>query len=192
MYENLFSFISRAHVFLYTMIMRNRFGFWGKKSRIEQGAKLISPHLIKVGSRVRICRNAWLNASDSGGGNNHTLFIGENSYIGSFVQINCCRNVIIEANCLIADRVFISDSEHSFVDTFTPIINQQTLFKGGVLLREGCWIGIGAVILPGVTIGRNSVIGANSVVTKDVPSYSVVAGVPARLIRVLSPMNPHA
>jgi acetyltransferase-like isoleucine patch superfamily enzyme len=54
-----------------------------------------------------------------------------------------------------------------------------------VILQEGCWIGIGAVILPGVTVGRNSVVAANAVVTKDVPDRVVVGGVPARNIRQL-------
>ena len=64
---------------------------------------------------------------------------------------------------------------------------QGDYFKGAVRLRQGCWLGIGVVILPGVTIGRNSVVVANSVVTRDVPDYAVVAGNPAKIIKVLDP-----
>ncbi len=84
---------------------------------------------------------------------------------------------------MIADRVFISDADHLFVDKETPIKLQGDDFLGPVVLMEGCWIGIGAVILPGVTVGRNAIVAANAVVTRDVPDRVIVGGVPARLIR---------
>ena len=84
---------------------------------------------------------------------------------------------------LIADRVFISDADHNFSDRETPIRLQGDSFLGAVTLRDGCWIGIGAVILPGVTVGRNAVVAANAVVTDDVPDHAVVGGIPARVIR---------
>jgi len=64
-------------------------------------------------------------------------------------------------------------------------MDQGIEFKGHVHLCTGCWIGIGAVILPGVRVGRNAVVAANAVVTKDVPDYAVVAGIPARVIKRL-------
>jgi acetyltransferase-like isoleucine patch superfamily enzyme len=114
-----------------------------------------------------------------------TLRIGDGSYIGRLVQINALRSVDIGENVLIADRVFISDADHIFGDTKVPIRLQGDSFIGDVTLRDGCWIGIGAVILPGVTIGRNAVVAANAVVTKDVLDCSVVGGVPAKLIKQL-------
>ena len=67
-----------------------------------------------------------------------------------------------------------------------PIRRQGDSFQGAVRLEDGCWIGIGAVILPGVTIGNNAVVGANAVVTKSVPARAIVVGVPAKIIRQLS------
>jgi acetyltransferase-like isoleucine patch superfamily enzyme len=109
--------------------------------------------------------------------------ISSGSYIGRFVQINAWHEVIIEQNVLIADRVYISDSEHNFRDRQIPIRLQGESYKGAVRLRSGCWIGIGAVILPGVTVGRNSVVAANAVVREDVPDFTVVGGIPARTLR---------
>jgi acetyltransferase-like isoleucine patch superfamily enzyme len=126
-----------------------------------------------------------MNAKDDRGDGAPTLHIGHGTYIGRFVQINAWRNVAIGNDVLVADRVFISDADHNYANTNVPIRLQGDSFCGEVILREGCWIGIGAVILPGVTIGRNSVVAANAVVTKDVPDCVVVGGIPARIIKQL-------
>ena len=89
----------------------------------------------------------------------------------------------IRKNALISDRVFLGDCNHGFLDLNLPISQQPINFSGCVEIGEGCWIGIGAAITPGITIGKNAVIGANSVVTHDVPDYCIVAGNPARVIR---------
>jgi acetyltransferase-like isoleucine patch superfamily enzyme len=83
---------------------------------------------------------------------------------------------------MIADRVFISDADHIYIDPNIPIKDQGDSFSGAVTLQDGCWIGIGVVILPGVTIGRNAIVSANAVVMQDVPANSVVGGIPARVI----------
>jgi acetyltransferase-like isoleucine patch superfamily enzyme len=92
--------------------------------------------------------------------------------------------IIIEDNVLLAPNVSIYCSTHSFNDITIPIQNQPFTNKT-TTLREGCWIGINVVILPGVTIGKNSVVGANSLVNKDVPDYCVAVGSPAKIIRNL-------
>lgn len=184
-YENIHTLISILKVKVYTAIMQKRFAAFGVKSRIETSSKLINPKLVKVGNNVYICEHAWINSKDSQETGIPTLTIGDGTYIGRFSHINAWHKVIIEQNVLIADRVFISDADHNYTDTNTPIRFQGDCFKSPVLLKEGCWIGIGAVILPGVTIGKNSIVAANSVVTKSVPDYSVVAGNPAKILKEL-------
>jgi acetyltransferase-like isoleucine patch superfamily enzyme len=169
----------------HTLVVRSSFASWGSHSRIKRGAILVCPQLIEVGSAVQIGECAWLNAKDDQSGNAATLYIGDGTYIGRFVQINAWRSVRIGSNVMIADRVFISDADHNFSDLEIPIVLQGGEFRGPVCLESGCWIGIGAVILPGVTIGRNAVVAANAVVTCDVPAHSVVAGIPARFIKSL-------
>jgi acetyltransferase-like isoleucine patch superfamily enzyme len=168
---------------LHTALVRGRFAAWGAGSRIEHSSKLVSPGLVCVGDGVHICEHAWLNAKDERGDGQPTLRIGSGSYIGRFVHINAWQDVTLGRDVLIADRVFISDCGHQFADPGVPIRHQPDIFLGAVHLDEGCWIGTGAVILPGVSIGRNAVVAANAVVTRDVPDHSVVGGVPARIIK---------
>jgi acetyltransferase-like isoleucine patch superfamily enzyme len=170
----------------YQLIWQGAFATWGDGSRLGWGAKLVGPHLIKVGSRVTIGDHAWLNAKDDRRNGVPTLSIGDGTYIGRLSQINAWVSVTIGRDVLIADRVFIGDADHSYTDPDLPIGRQGDSFQGAVCLEDGCWIGIGAVILPGVTIGKNAVVGANAVVTKSVPPRAIVAGVPARVIRQLN------
>ena len=169
----------------YTLLMRGRFARWGARSRLEGSVVLDSPHLVSVGCGVFIREHSWLNAKDDRGDGAPTLQVGDGAYIGRFAHINAWRDVRIGNNVLIADRVFISDCGHQYADKVVPIALQKDPFLGAVNLRDGCWIGIGAVILPGVTVGRNAVVAANAVVSKDVPDHAVAAGVPASIIKQL-------
>jgi carbonic anhydrase/acetyltransferase-like protein (isoleucine patch superfamily) len=169
----------------YTLCMRGSFAAWGAGSRLGRGARLVEPQLVSVGDRVIIGAGAWLNAKDDRADGLPTLRIGNGTYIGRLVQINAWRNVTIGNDVLIADRVFIGDADHRFANTTRPILVQGGHFAGDVYLRDGCWIGIGAVVLPGVTIGRNAVVAANAVVTQDVPDLAVVGGIPAKVIKQL-------
>lgn len=177
------AWIDRALTLLYTLAVRGQFAGWGAGSRLGRGSRLVGAQFVRVGSRVHLGERTWLNAKDDRGDGQPTLSIGDGSYMGRFGQINAWRSVTIGRDVLIADRVFISDADHNFSDPDTPIRLQGDSFLGSVTLRDGCWIGIGAVILPGVTVGRNAVVAANAVVTTDVPDHTVVGGVPAKVIR---------
>jgi acetyltransferase-like isoleucine patch superfamily enzyme len=158
-------------------------GVWGSGSRIWPPATIIGGKGIEIGDGVIIREYAWLNTRGRREDGIPALTIGNGTYIGRFAQINAWNDVTIEANVLIADRVYISDAEHHFENREVPIRFQGDYFKAPVRLCSGCWIGIGAVILPGVTVGRNAVVAANAVVREDVPDYTVVGGVPARILR---------
>jgi acetyltransferase-like isoleucine patch superfamily enzyme len=173
--------VERVH----TAIVRGSFAAWGPRSRIGRGAKLVAPHLVQIGADVVMGEQVWLNAKDDRRDLLPTLTIGNGTYIGRLVQINAWRCVTIGENVLIADRVFISDADHVFAAADVPIKLQGDAFVGPVALHDGCWIGIGAVILPGVTIGRNAVVASNSVVTSDIPARTVAGGIPARIIKTL-------
>jgi acetyltransferase-like isoleucine patch superfamily enzyme len=188
--ERLWLLMLRLKRLGYTRLMGGRFAHMGKTSRLDLPVKLNGPHLVRVGERVQICEHTWLNAHDDRGDGQPTLHIGDGSYIGRFGHINAWRSVHIGKHVLIADRVFVSDCSHEYADTSRPIWLQGDKFVAPVQLKDGCWIGIGAVILPGVTIGRNAVVGANAVVSKSVPDGAVVAGIPARIIKTLMPETP--
>jgi acetyltransferase-like isoleucine patch superfamily enzyme len=91
--------------------------------------------------------------------------------------------VAIGRECVVADRVMLIDFDHGVVDVERPI-RLQGIYKRDVNVGNNCWIGYGVCVLRGVTVGDNCVLGTNSVVTKGVPDNAVVAGIPARVIRM--------
>lgn len=119
--------------------------------------------------------------------------------------VNCCRisigkrvvirpntmlfgssNITIEDGVLIGSGVHVYTANHNFSNPNIPIIDQMHSPGKGVRLKKGCWIGANVIILPGVTIGINSVVGAGSIVTKNVPDRVVVAGNPAKQIKKIT------
>jgi len=91
--------------------------------------------------------------------------------------------IVIEDDVLIGSGVHIYVTKHCFDDPAQPIINQGYCKSEGITLKKGCWIGALAIILPGVTIGENAVIGAGAVVTTDIPPRAVAVGNPAKVIK---------
>jgi len=170
-------------IYIYSNLIKRNFSKCGKNFKIGFPSTISKPNLIEIGNNVFIREHAWLNCEDKNYGAT-TLRIGSGIYIGRFLHLNAKKSVIIEDNVLISDRVFITDHHHGFSKR-EPIINQPLPDAKKVKLKKGCWIGVGAVINPGITIGNNSIVGANSVVTKDVPDNVIVGGVPAKFIRDL-------
>jgi acetyltransferase-like isoleucine patch superfamily enzyme len=109
--------------------------------------------------------------------------IGAKTVIGQECTISAYQRVRIGEQCVIADRAMFIDFDHGVVEVERPI-RLQGIYKRDVEVGSNVWIGYGACVLRGVSIGDNSVVGTNSVVTKDVPANAVVAGIPARVIRI--------
>jgi acetyltransferase-like isoleucine patch superfamily enzyme len=175
--------INKIILKLRSLFSARKFAFFGKYSLIGKMCKFNDSHLISIGSGVTISDFAWLNASDALKKERVTLSIGDKSYLGSHIQINAFGNVKIGKNVLIADRVFITDADHNYLDKSKPISDQGDRFVSKVEIKDGCWLGIGCVIMPGVTIGKNAIVTPNSVVFKDVDDYSIVGGNPAKVIQ---------
>jgi acetyltransferase-like isoleucine patch superfamily enzyme len=97
--------------------------------------------------------------------------------------ISAVESIIIEENVFTARNVYISDHGHQYEDINMPIAMQFIRKKAPVLIKKNSWLGQNAVILPGVTVGRHCVIGANSIVNSDIPDFSIAAGAPARIIK---------
>ena len=116
------------------------------------------------------------------------LIIGNNVQINDYVHLACGQSLIIEDDVLIASKVYISDINHgnySGENHSFPAekAKNRKIFSKPVKICENVWIGENAIILPGIEIGKNSIIGAGSVVTKNVPENCIVAGNPARIIK---------
>lgn len=118
-----------------------------------------------------------------------TLFVGDNCNIGDNVHIVAMEHVTIGNNCLFASKVFVSDTSHGRYDNIDPdsspdsCPNDRKLYTKPVHIGNNVWIGENAVILLGVSIGNGCIIGANSVVTHDLPDGVIAAGAPAKIIK---------
>ena len=133
---------------------------------------------------VIINKFTWLSSSPDTNLKSSKLVIGEGCQIGHFNHIYATNEIIIEKNVLTADKVYISDNSHSYMDISKPIMNQPILQLTKVKIGSGSWIGENVCII-GASIGKNCVIGANSVVTKNIPDYSVAVGAPAKVIKTI-------
>lgn len=110
-----------------------------------------------------------------------TLRIGEKTVIGRNATINSYLDVVIGESVLVADQVYVSDFDHRAGDRDRPI-KDQGIVKARVRVEDDVWLGVKSTVVKGVVVGRGSVIGANAVVTRDVPPYSVAVGIPARVV----------
>lgn len=103
--------------------------------------------------------------------------------LGANNDIGCSCEVIFEEYVLTAPNVHITDRDHCFDDVSVPIMQQSTRSKGPVIIGNGSWIGYGVQIMSGITIGRNCIVAAGAVVTKDIPDFCVAGGNPARVLK---------
>ena len=157
----------------------------GYNTIIEDGAEIncLSQQGIKLGNRVTIGKYAIIRPSNIYGGPiGAGLTMGDNSNIGPYNYIGCSGKITIGNNVMLAPRVSIYAENHVF-DHPDVLIRDQGVEKKDVIIEDDCWIAANSILLAGVTIGKGSVVAAGSVVTENVPPYSVVGGVPAKLIK---------
>jgi len=165
----------------FKIFFSSKFKGYGRKVAIINPDTIQGEEYISLGDNVIINSMTWLLALKQDD-NMPNLSIEKNVNIGRFSHIVALKRVIIKQNVLIADKVYISDNIHNYEDVAIPIIEQAILFKGDVEIGEDSWIGENVSII-GVKIGKHCVIGANSVVTNDIPDYCVAVGVPAKVIK---------
>lgn len=143
------------------------------------------PETIAFGNNVSIGHNVEMFPLITYHGEEYSpnIIIGNNVIIGDYNRFACKDNITIEDDVLFAAYVHITDHSHEYRDPSLSIIEQGVFEKGPIRIGKGSWIGLRCSILSGVTIGEHCVIGAGSIVTKDIPSYSIAVGTPARVIK---------
>ncbi|HWW66788.1 MAG TPA: acyltransferase [Solirubrobacterales bacterium] len=138
---------------------------------------------IGRGGAISFGRFVWIGDGSKIRCHEGVVEVGDKTVMGQECTISAYRRVRIGEQCVIADRAMFIDFDHGVVEVERPI-RVQGIYKRDVEVGSNVWVGYGACILRGVRVGDNSIIGANAVVTKDVPANAVVAGIPARVIRM--------
>jgi len=166
---------------LWHQFLKSAGGTLGEGAVIYEGVRIIQGHpdSIQIGRGVRLLRNVTLNTLLPKG----RLIIGNNVHIGEGTMVTSHERIEIQDDVVIGPYNVIVDVDHVCKDRGLPISKQGILAKP-ICIKEGAWIASHCSILKGITIGRGAVVGAGSVVTRDVPDYTVVAGSPARVLHV--------
>ena len=140
---------------------------------------------FEIGPKARVVlgRWSWIGHGCKIRAHEGEVVVGAKSVLGQECTISAFQHISIGRECVIADRVMMIDFDHGIVDIERPI-RLQGIYKRDVRVGHNCWIGYGACVLRGVTIGDNCVVGTSAVVTRDMPDNAVVAGVPARVLRM--------
>jgi acetyltransferase-like isoleucine patch superfamily enzyme len=133
---------------------------------------------LEVGPEVLFEPGVWITAPGDA-----RIRIGGGTFLNIGVMVASMELVEIGAFCMLANGCFVSDASHRFDNPVQPITWQGFTSKGPTRIGDNVWCGAGVVVTSGVTIGERSVIGANSVVTQDIPPFSIAAGAPARVIK---------
>jgi acetyltransferase-like isoleucine patch superfamily enzyme len=143
------------------------------------------PHGIEIEEGTRIMHNAEIHVFNFRNLPNARIKIGKNCVIGPYNVIMGHGGTVIGNHVILAPRVSILPVNHNYDDRAHPV-RDQGITATGIIIEDDVWVGAHAIILDGVRIGRGSVVGAGSVVTRDVPAYSLVAGTPAKVVRTWS------
>ena len=145
---------------------------------------------ISIGNSVGIGRNAWLAVATEDPTGEPIILIEDNCQIASESIISGLNRIHLERGVAIAQSVIIQDHNHAYEDISKPALEQGITEGGRIRIGQGTWVGHGAAILcprGELTIGRNCVIAANSMVMRSIPDYSVAAGYPATILRQYDP-----
>ena len=162
------------------------FGSFGSKSFLRKPCFLANTHFMHIGNNTFFAKGVRLEAVLSNPTRRPELRIGDNVNVEQYVHIICHNRVIIGSNVSIAPMCLMMDTTHPFDDIGDAKVGGLLLDDdAAVEIGEGSVIGIGSVILPNVRIGKRCVLGANSVVTKDIADRSVAVGSPACVIRTI-------
>jgi len=144
----------------------------------------LSQNGVRIGDNVTMARFAQIRPSGYYGGEIGVGFeIGDNSNIGAYCYVGAAGGIRIGNNVMMGPRVSLLAEQHVIERVDIPMREQGTTRKG-IVIEDDVWLGANCCVLDGVTVGRGAVVAAGAVVTKDVPPFAIVGGVPARIIRM--------
>lgn len=175
----------------YSTIQNIIFKKRGEFFHVGKDYEILNPQFMKFGERFYASHRFRIEAISDYEGQKFEpcIIIGDNVNFNTDIHIGCINKIEIGNNCLFASRIYITDHDHgdtSLDSLLLPPAKRKLVSKGPVIIKDNVWVGEGVAILSGVTIGENSIIATNAVVTKDVPANSVVAGIPAKIVKYIN------
>jgi acetyltransferase-like isoleucine patch superfamily enzyme len=166
---------ARIHV---ELARRHAFARWPLHGDVLE---MLADGRLELGAEVLLEPGVWLTAPRPG-----RIRIGAGTFLNQNVTVAALDLVTIGEHCMFANGCMITDANHRFDDPQRPVPWQGFTSKGPTRIGDNVWCGVHVVVTSGVTIGERCVIGANSVVTDDIPPYSLAAGSPAKVLRQIS------
>jgi acetyltransferase-like isoleucine patch superfamily enzyme len=163
------------------LMRRGAFARWPLEGNVLEALR---EGRLELGEGVLFEPGVWITAPGQA-----RVKIGEGTFLNRNVMVAAQSLVEIGAHCMLANGCFVSDANHRFDDPDKPITWQGFDSKGPTRIGANCWLGAGVIVTSGVTIGERCVIGANSVVTRDIEPFSIAAGSPATVLRQVSYEN---
>ncbi len=179
-----------------------KFAYFGVNAKILPPYRILNPQNIVVGDRVSIREGCHVNAfkdmrhlrgyiekqfqdefEDSQYQYDGKITFEHTSQFGRFLFMSCTNSIVVQDHVVFSERVFVGDNNHTFTHPHVPILQQPNKQGEPVVIGRGSWIGVGVAILPGVKLGQNTVVGANSVVKRgEYPSHAVIASPEATVL----------
>ncbi len=181
----LFNRDNGLEVRLWTALYRPFLGALGRGSMLSHAARLRAPRHLFIGSNVSIAHGARIDIIRGALPSSYQgeIHIGDGTIIEPRVHMAAATRMMIGKHVLFAANVYVTDHDHGFLNPDLPVMHQPLIVKA-TSIEDWAWLGENAVVLKGVTVGHGAVIGANSVVTRDVPPFAIAAGIPARIIKM--------
>lgn len=185
--------ISRICVHAYTIYLiqheAHRFKKCGNNFKLKPPIYMSNEKYMEIGNHFRAKPGLRLECIGKYSGKSYTpqLIIGDNVSFNYYCHVGCMNRIVIGSNVMFGSHVLVEDHSHGMTGNLKiPIAKRELSSKGPIIIGDNVWVGDNVCILENVIIGMCSVIGANSVVTHDIPPYSVAVGAPAKVIKTLS------
>jgi acetyltransferase-like isoleucine patch superfamily enzyme len=185
LFLNAYTAAVRLRCKCFSLLVSGAFARFGRRTVLETPLRIGCADRISIGDGVFVGAGSWLQVTPNSQTPAIAISIGSGTSIAGMCVISAVHSVRLEESVLLARNVYISDHIHKYDERDTPILAQGVDKVAPVVIKRGAWLGQNVVVCPGVTIGAGAVIGANSVVNRDIDDRCVAVGAPARVVKVL-------
>ena len=184
----LFCHCQKWHNSLYALDLRRRLKGFGEHLQVDASSTFHGENYIAFGENFRSGKNCKFRCFSVFHSQvfSPEMRIGDDFLCGSNCYLSCIIGILIGNHVTLANNITIIDHNHGksdFSDLEIPVLERELFSKGPIVIGDNVWLAEGVIVLGGVKIGKNSIIGAGSVVTHDIPSNCIAAGNPAKIIR---------